>query len=154
MDWEELAEKLLVKAYIDVGLTPPQWISSKVSEEEDFYDKMIEDVRGFMLESINNAYARFIRSTGEESDRERINSVLERPLIPWLIVRGEELLITTRILSELQDVIGDIGGLKSLAELLGWEYIPKYSLKEKGKVRNMSVIRTTKEDFIDFLLLS
>jgi hypothetical protein len=77
----------------------------------------------------------------------RVEIILDKQLIPWMIRQGDKVLITTGVIRELEDEIGDIGGLKSLAELLGWEYIPK---KKLGK-NVVSVMSVEKTDLVDFL---
>jgi len=67
-------------------------------------------------------------------------------------LKEDKVIITTGIMHELQELMGDMGGLKSLAELLGWEYIPKYSFREGGKVRSVSVIQVAKDEFTTFLV--
>ena len=39
------------------------------------------------------------------------------------------MVFTADFARELAGVIGDIGGLKSIAELLGWEYKPRHSVR-------------------------
>jgi hypothetical protein len=165
--WEELAVKLLSEAYESVGLNPPEWLKLNAGvEEREFYEELVESIRTFLLERINSEYNRFVGrvvvdrgyttdvvSRSDVDVAERVNIVLEKRLIPWLILRNDDtVLITTSIINELQQVIGDVGGLKSIAELLGWEYIPKYSFREGGKIRSISVIRTTRQALIEFLL--
>jgi len=80
--------------------------------------------------------------------------VLEKGLLPWAIVRGGTVYITTGILEELRPAIGDMS-LKSLAELLGWSYNPRYVLRKgEGKVTSKSVIEIAVDDLLDFLSLS
>jgi hypothetical protein len=81
----------------------------------------------------------------------RVEIVLDKQLIPWLLRKGNDVLITTGIMHELEEVTGDIGGLKSLAELLGWEYNPKYTMRERNSVKGLVVIKVDLEDFINFL---
>jgi len=163
--WEELAIQLLIDAYTAIGLQPPEWIKLRAGVDEgEIYEDMVELVRGFLLERINNEFNRLVgRVTVEKSEsieflgrgdievEERINIVLEKRLIPWLLLKKDTVIVTTGIMHELQELIGDIGGLKSLAELLGWEYTPKYSFKEGGKVRSVSVIQVQKDEFTTFL---
>jgi len=86
----------------------------------------------------------------EASLRERARVVLEKGLLPWAIVRGGTVYITTGILEELRPAIGDMS-LKSLAELLRWSYVPKKSFKVGKEVVNKSVIEVPIEDFLSFL---
>jgi hypothetical protein len=43
------------------------------------------------------------------------------------------------------------GGLKAIAEHLGWRY-KDHSFKERGKVRHIAVVTISWEEFIDFLI--
>jgi len=171
-EWLEVAEKLLSEAYASVGLQPPEWIKLSVSTSarEEFYKDLAEAIRVRLLDKINEAYFKSIsRIVAEKSNgvefieradldlKERINIVLNKRLISWLIPhitrRGEELvIITTGILQELRDIVGDIGGLKSLAELLGWSYEDSYSFRESGRVRSLCAILTPRNEFIEFLV--
>ena len=159
IDWEELAEKLLVKAYVDVGLTPPQWISSKVSEEENIYEDLKEAVRTFLVKRINEEYTRFVGrvlvefSSGYDilekhklSFRERCKVVLENNLLPWAILKEDTVYFLSSLVDELKPIIGDIGGLKSVAELMGWEY--RYA---KIGGRSVRVSATSLESLLELL---
>jgi hypothetical protein len=44
-----------------------------------------------------------------------------------------------------------IGDLRSLADLLGWEYRGKHSIRIGSTVKSISVIVVPLEDFMDFL---
>ena len=77
--------------------------------------------------------------------------MLERQLLPWADLRDNEVVITTSVINELKDVVGDIGGLKSLAELLGWRYEPRRSIREGKRVTSRSVAVVSLEEFIEFL---
>jgi hypothetical protein len=82
----------------------------------------------------------------EPDPRLRAEIVLNKKLIPWLLSTDEEVIITTAIIEELKPLIGDIGGLKSLAELLQWDYRPK---KVSGKTMWTAIVK--KEDFLKLL---
>jgi hypothetical protein len=137
-DPEETARKILEEAYKTAGLQVPEWVNLEDSEEAEgeAYESVRELIRGYILERVNEEYSKFVgrvvveRPSGdrvayqrwEVNLEERLRTVLEYHLIPWLLHRGEEVYITTGLVEELKDVIGDVGGLKSLAELLGWAY--------------------------------
>jgi len=67
-------------------------------------------------------------------------------------LKEDKVIIMTGIMHELQELIGDMGGLKSLAELLGWEYKPRYSFREGNKVRTASVILVPRDELTAFLI--
>jgi len=151
---EDPARAILEEAYRRVGLELPQWVGLKVAGEECFEESIVEDVRSFLRERVNNAFFKAIREVyiegvsgkGELPLKDRVRIVLEKQLLPWADLRDNEVVITTGVLGELKDVIGDIGGLKSLAELLGWEYGVR---KVGGKPVRCIVAKL--EDFINFL---
>ena len=165
-DLEKQGKEVLRAAYESVGLEPPDWLELEIetSEETEIYEDKREQVRVFLVKRINEEYNRFVGRimvekpdgietiSRQEADLEtRVEIVLEKQLIPWLIKKGNKVLITTGIMRELEEVIGDIGGLKSLAELLGWEYDSKYTMREGKNVRGLVVIKVNLEDFIGFL---
>lgn len=163
-NYEELPVRILEEAYRQAGLTPPEWIHEKRDEDSDFYEEIKETIRGFLLRRINEEYNRSVgrvvveTSSGFEyysrSDlglEERVKVVLDKGLIPWLTKSGDYVFFTTDFARELAEVIGDIGGLKSIAELLGWEYRPKHPVRKGKTVTSYTVIRAPLEDFLDFL---
>jgi len=153
--------KILEEAYKEVGLTPPNWLclETKETEEDDTYEDIKERIRGFLLERINQEYNKFVGKVAvqtetnikeikrEDADfRQRASIVIEQRLIPWLLGKDEYIYITNGILPELEKEIGDIGGLKSMAELLGWNYAVA---KVNGKASR--IISVSLDDFISFL---
>jgi len=162
-EYEAYSVKLLEEAFRAIGLEAPHWIRlGEEGSELDIYEDMRERIRAFILKRINEEYSRFVgKVIVERYDKEytlytiqkselplvdRVKIVVEKQLIPWLIGRGNEVIITTELVSELQEVVGDIGGLKSIAELLDWIYI-----KKKIGKRSVWVITTSLENFIEFL---
>jgi hypothetical protein len=166
-DIEKQGVEALEATYRSVGLEPPDWLKLEAgaSSETEIYEDLRERVRVFLVKRVNEEYNRFVgrivvEKPGEgmevlsrqEADlKTRVEVVLDKQLIPWLLRRGNNVLITTGIMQELESVVGDIGGLKSLAELLGWEYNPKYTMREGKSVKGLVVIRVDLEDFINFL---
>ena len=153
--------RILEDAYKEVGLTPPSWLylEAKETEEDDAYEDIKERIRGFLLERINQEYNKFVGKITvqtetnvkeikrDEADmHQRIDIIIEQRLIPWLLGKDEYVYITNGILPELEKEIGDIGGLKSMAELLGWNYSVA---KINGKATR--VISVNLEDFVSFL---
>jgi hypothetical protein len=162
--------KMLEEAYRFAGLETPEWLKLKYEEAEDFTQDIREAIRVYLVDRVNEEYSRFVgrvlvekpsgydvvsRTDTDLEDRVRI--VIDKQLIPWIIKRvedGEEYLyITTGLVSELSKVVSNVGSLKSIAELLGWEYQPRRAVREGSKVTSYSVIKVPLKDFIDFLLL-
>jgi hypothetical protein len=165
--WLDVAEKLLAEAYNKAGLTPPDWIKLRFVTESisEIYEDKRELVREFLVKRINEEYNKFVgRIVVEKPDgypdvisrqeadlKTRAEVVLNKQLIPWLLLRGNEVVIVSGIIKELESIVGDIGGMKSLAELLGWEYDPKFTMREGKRVKGSVAIKVTLGDFIEFL---
>jgi hypothetical protein len=162
--------KILEEAYGEAGLEVPEWLGLRHEEVEDYAQDQREAVRVFLVERVNEEFSRFVGKVLVEKPEgveavprtdidlgERVRIVVDKQLIPWIIKRvegGEEYLyITTGIMKELAGVVGGTESLKSLAELLGWEYDPRWSVRESSRVTSKSVIRVSLKDFIDFLTL-
>lgn len=165
LGWKKLSVIVLEKAYEEAGLTPPKWIYIEPEIKDDVYEDITEAIRGYLVKRINDEFSRFVGKVTvvdesgnvnymQRSDvdfEERVRIVMKNMLIPWavLLENGDEkkILLTTGFADEMRSVIGDIGGLKSLAELLGWEY------RRSNKVgkRVIQAIRVDLRDFIDFL---
>jgi predicted RNA-binding Zn-ribbon protein involved in translation (DUF1610 family)/DNA-binding Lrp family transcriptional regulator len=160
-DPEAYAVKLLEEAYKAAGLTPPKWLYLEAGVEDvgEVYESIIEQIRAHIFKRVNEEYNRYVGrvdvETSEGIDRryrwqipveERVRIVLEYQLIPWLLDRGEEVIITGGLVEELEEVVGDLGGLRGLAELLGWDYKDR---KIGGKTVKVAV--TSLRDLVKFL---
>ena len=163
----EFARRVLEEVYRATGLNAPSWINVDVEGEDmkEMYENIVEAIRAYLVEKINEEYNRvvgklivekpeegrieFLPKT-ETSLRERAMLVLGKELLPWAILRNNTIYITTAITEELRERVGDIS-LKSLAELLGWSYVPKRSFKVGKTTVNKSVIEVTLEDFLTFI---
>ncbi|MCC6053900.1 MAG: hypothetical protein LM589_01070 [Thermosphaera sp.] len=82
---------------------------------------------------------------------ERVRVILDKQLIPWIIKSGDYVFFTPDFARELAGVIGDIGSLKSIAELLGWEYKPRHPVRKGKTITSYIVIKVPLEDLLDFL---
>jgi hypothetical protein len=160
----EHAEKLLESAYTYAGLEKPLWIERGKEElfikEGEIEEETIENIRNYLVKRINDEFTRHISKLQVTTESkailtvaredvslpERIRAVLDTKLIPWMMRKNEDVLFTSAFIEELGNVIGDIGGLKSIAELLGWEYI----VARVGK-RCTKAIKTTIEELTEFL---
>jgi len=155
-DWLAIAERLLTEMYESIGLTPPEWIKLRVEEEENIYEDMREAIRIHLVRRVNEEFNRFVgrilveaseRPKSEAAFEDRLNVVLNEGLIPYIIWRNEGTIVfTSGFREELRSVIGDIGGMKSIAELLGWEY-----KVVKVKRRPIKAIITKYQDLLEFL---
>jgi hypothetical protein len=115
------------------------------------------------VERVNEEYSRFVGRVlvekpegmeavdrAEADMRMRLEVVLDKQLIPWLLRKGNTVYITRGIVNELERVVGGIGDLKSLAELLGWGYDRK-SIKLGKKVMNNYFVIVDLEELVEFL---
>jgi len=161
--WLELGRELLEELYRDVGLEIPEWINLVYTppSHEEILSEKIERIRNKLIKYINEQYARNISriiATTESGTsivkpedvtiEQKFETLLNNRLIPFILPGGDKLYITSSIFDEL-DL--DIAGLKSLAEILGWEYKEKQSIRMGNKVVNFSVVVTTKEEVIKLL---
>ena len=171
--------KLLPEAYKTAGLEAPDWVSKLVSIElsteeglEDAYRDIEEQVRSVILRSIVDAYTRYVGKLPEKQlDRDTLREAVVKTagVVPWLMVRARDevmdpasqvneeatdVYLLPGLMNELEraGVVGSLGGLKSIAELLNWEYIPKLSIRVAERTTSRAVIRTTLRRFLDFLL--
>ena len=152
-EWEKLAEELLEEAYREVGLDVPEWVKLWYEAEESSEEEKREAIRNYLIKVINEEFTRFVGKVveyrGEEIQtlerkevdfEERVRIVLENKLIPWAIMKdGETVIFTTGFAETLKPVIGDIGGLKSIADLLNWEY--RKSIKINKRVIQGIVVK-------------
>jgi len=149
-DYEKLAEKILEQAYKVAGLEAPEWIYMTYAEEFDIYEHTKEVIRGFLLEQINEAYQRFVKSPSITVVEDRVRAVLVQKALPWMLLKtngnSEKILITTGVLPELWKRVDESWDLKGLAELLGWSY---KNVKVGNRV--LKAIEVDLKAFVDFL---
>lgn len=162
--WFEFSEKMLEDAFKAVGIEPPEWIRlrHKTATIGDVYEDLRESIRVALLEEIEDAYVKHvgrvaveannelrIYDRGELSRRQRIDMVIEKGYIPWLLHRhsNDEVVISTAVLGTLRKKGIEVDDLKSLAELLEWEY--RKDVKVGGK--NRAGVLVPRKRFIEFL---
>ena len=147
-DWQETADLLVGRAYLDTGHDMPSWILDwhKTETLDDLDEEEIEEIRLFLIEKINRATQK-VQVWSEETGRplnqqdldtdfktnddfnDRVWSVLNEKLIPWLdLHRGRDgtinVVCSSGIKKELKQITSSSYNLKSISELLGWEYKP------------------------------
>ena len=169
-DWQETADLLVGRAYLDTGHDMPSWILDwhKTETLDDLDEEEIEEIRIFLIEKINRATQK-VQVWSEETGRplnqqdldtdfktnddfnDRVWSVLNEKLIPWLdLHRGRDgtinVVCSSGIKKELKQITSSSYNLQSISELLGWEYKP---LKINGKTKRMMIVNY--HDFLDFL---
>lgn len=168
-DWQETADLLLGRAYLDTEHKMPSWILDwhKAETLEDLDEEEIEDIRLFFIDKINHATHK-VQVWSEETGRpqqqsnldadyktktdfdSRVWTVLNEKLISWLGIRrsrdGMEVYCTTGLKKELQHVTSSSYNLQSVAELLGWQYKPV-----KINKKSMRVMLCSYDEFLSFL---
>lgn len=169
-DWQETADLLLGRAYLDTGHDMPSWILDwhKTETLDDLDEEEIEEIRLFLIEKINRATQK-VQVWSEETGRplnqqdldtdfktnddfnDRVWSVLNEKLIPWLdLHRGRDgtinVVCSSGIKKELKQITSSSYNLQSISELLGWEYKP---ILINGKTKRMMIVNY--HDFLDFL---
>lgn len=176
--WLDLAEKLLGEAFVKAGLERAGWLDLRSTTESitEVHEDLRESIRMFMLEEINNAWSKHVgrvtverpTSTGNEYDvlqryevelESRLRILLDNQWIPWMFKRVEDgvevVYITTGVLDKLRErrLLHSIDDLKSLAELLGFEYRPRHSIRLGNAITSRSVIKVALQMLVKFLLL-
>lgn len=171
LDWQELADTLLTRAYSEVGEEVPSWLRLwyESTSLEDLDDDEIESIRMFLMEEINK-HSKQIKKYTESgylaqeetytlddmvSDgsefKERVFDVLNHHLIPWMGVRetrtgDNQVYFTAGAKKFIGKVTTTCKDLKSIAQLLGWKYGSVSGLSGK----NMTI---SLDSFVDFLLM-
>ncbi len=163
LPWEELAEELLREACQAAGLEVPSWIEERHEEDLDIYEQIKEQIREFLIDEINKAYFKAVGKVVVEkvednrysyerspalsvSPEERVQVVFENKLLPWAYSKDGKAYFTSGFARALESRVGNLGGLKGVAELLGWEY---KVVRQEKKLRKAMVISL--EDLISFL---
>jgi len=168
-DWKSYVTEILREMYKYAEMDVPDWVNLELEENEDsplreVYENKREEVRNILANKINLTFSQSISRITETNEHgtttdiidkanasfeQRLEAVLEKGLIPYLIQKGEYVYITPAIVSDLIKV--GIETLKALADLMGWEYLQK-SYREGGKVNNNYVIRVSLATFKQFLM--
>ena len=157
-DWEKAAVTILENAFKEAGLETPRWLYEKYKTEDDIYGDMVERIREFLYRKLIDVYTTKVgKITNEDSIETIARAVLSRGLIEWasFVVRDgyNEVRFKQGFADELKNVVGDIT-LKSLAELLGWEYRnvkESEVVNEKKRVKVLKAIVVRFDDLIRFL---
>ena len=169
-DWQETADLLVGRAYLDTGHDMPSWILDwhKTETLDDLDEEEIEEIRLFLIEKINRATQK-VQVWSEETGRplnqqdldtdfktnddfnDRVWSVLNEKLIPWLDLHRcrdgtINVVCSSGIKKELKQITSSSYNLQSISELLGWEYKP---ILINGKTKRMMIVNY--HDFLDFL---
>lgn len=169
-DWQDTANKIIDSFYGEcVGLDTPEWLLSWEESEnlDDFDTNQREDIRNFFVSQFNIARKKvqvttengFITDNTLDMDEastyedfESINwSIINNRMLTWAIPRisrggNKHVCLTQSLRSVLGEHINYCNDLKSIGELIGWEY---KSVKINGK--SQWVIDVKFDEFMEFL---
>ena len=163
LDWQTLANTLIIKAYDKCEREVPEWLLAFVESvtDDDIDAEETEEFRMFILDEINSKLPRISTDVYESPEgkiknadnfRDRIFKVLNEHLIPYMGVQyrnregGYYVYFTTGLKKALRDVNQVCYDVKSIAELLGWHYD---SIKINGKSARVMYVNIDK--FVKFL---
>lgn len=169
LDWQELADTLILRLYNEVGLEVPSWLKlwHESSSLEELDEEEIEDIRMFFVDEINkhSKQIKIYKENGfpEQEEhytlddgvadndpfKERVFNVLNMKLIPWIGIRETrdnelQVYFTAGLKRDISKHTKTCKDLKSISELLEWDYKTVAGLKGKLMVINF-------DDFVEFL---
>lgn len=169
-NWRETADKIISQFFFEMGTDVPEWLTLWEESESigDLDDTQREAIRNFFVSEFNNARKKINvydsygdRSTStldvEEAttseDFTDINwSIVNNRMLTWAIPftsrRGTKYICLTQGLrTSLGEKMDYCDNLKSISELLGWDY----KNTRFGKSNQMKVIKIKFDDFMEFL---
>jgi len=134
-DWKDFADILVTECYKRVNETVPEWLTewSKDKELEDLDNIIIEEIQSILNKELYNARKK-INSYGDapcsskSSEFEHLYwHLLDERAFEWALPhqpwQGEKSIFLNQGFKKLlKDEVDEIGSLKSIAQLLGWEY--------------------------------
>ncbi|MEM1642084.1 MAG: hypothetical protein QXI85_04785 [Desulfurococcaceae archaeon] len=151
---------LLEKCYEVAGLEKPAWLNQEYTENPSFHETIVEEFVERLKKYINDSFARYVSriiQTDSEALRvsmvtpdqvtlaEKVRILVEKNLLAGVRPIGKNrIAITATLLREIE-LEGRVS-LKSLAEIMGWEYKPVRIAKEVVKA-----VVTTVDSLIETL---
>lgn len=170
-DWQDTADLIVGRFYESIGCEVPSWLKSWDESEnlEDFDDTQREDIRNFFTDVFNQARKKVrvyddygnngeltldIDGASSSDDFSSVNwGIINNRMVDWAIPhisrRGSKYVCLTqglrKAISERIDFCSD---LKSIGELLGWDY---KNVKLNGTGKQMKVVQVRFDDFMEFL---
>lgn len=168
-DWQETANKILISLYDDFGIEVPEWLLtwSKSENLDDFDTNQREDIRNFFVSQFNyarkkiemrdeNGYrtdATLDEDTASTADDfEDINwGIVNNRQLTWALPRvsragNKHICLTQSLRTSLSEHTNFCSDLKSIGELIGWEY---KNVKIGG--RQQKVVDVKFDDFMEFV---
>ncbi|MEM4914297.1 MAG: hypothetical protein QW579_08895, partial [Desulfurococcaceae archaeon] len=151
---------LLEKCYEFAGFSNPAWLSQEYTENPSYHEIIVEEFVERLKKYINDSFARYVSriiQTDSEALRasvvtpdqvtlaEKVRILVEKNLLAGVRPLGENrIAITATLLREIE-LEGKVS-LKSLAEIMGWEYKPVRIAREVVKA-----VVTTVDSLIEVL---
>lgn len=145
LNWRELSNKLMMQAYIRCGRQVPEWLLEFVESVtlEDLDDEETEELRMFFIDEINKrtknikVYSNetgyplqeelvdFVK--GANDFHERVFNVINERQIPYMVMHHasngrDYVCFTSGLKKALHNANQACYNVKSIAELLGWNY--------------------------------
>ena len=168
-DWKEVADRLINRFYTMMDKEVPEWLTLWVESESigDLDDTQREDIRNFFVSEFNNArkkvntYDAWGNRTESTLDVEEATTSEDFVDVNWNIVNNRMLTwaipftsrngtkyicLTQGLRKSLGDKLDFCSDLKSIGELLGWDY----KNTRFGK-STMKVIKIKFDEFMEFL---
>ena len=165
LGWKELANKLIMQAYIKCNRKVPVWLLEYVESVtlDDLDDEETEELRMFFIEEINRKCNHIYPDEWESPDDEhrnrvkestdfhkRVFDVINERQIPYMIMHHanngyDYVCFTSGLKKALHKANQACYNVKSIAELLGWSY------KTVKLPKPTKVMRIRFDKFLKFL---
>ena len=169
-DWKNVADEIIALFYDEVGEEVPEWLTLWAESEslDDFDDSQREDLRTFFINEFNQARKRiivqdevgvvrenqiYLDEASTKDDFWDVNwGIINNRMFTWAIPHVSRkgtayVCLTQGLRKSISSEVDFCSDLKSIAELLGWEY--KNNKFSNGK--QMKVIKVKFDEFMDFL---
>ena len=142
LGWKELSNKIIMQAYIRCGRKVPQWLLEFVESVtlDDLDEEETEELRMFFIEEINKKCSKIYpdewtspeddhtrKVKGADDFHERVFDVINERQIPYMVMHHasnghDYVCFTTGLKKALHNANQACYNVKSIAELLGWNY--------------------------------
>lgn len=168
-DWRVTADKIITKFYSTIDVEVPEWLTLWAESEslDDLDDTQREDIRTFFVNEFNQARKKIVHydkwnNKSETLDIDEATTSEDFTDVNWSIVNNRMLTwaipFTSRngtkyicMTQSLRKAIGEkldfCSDLKSIGELLGWEY----KNTRVSRHKQMKVIKVNFDEFMSFL---
>ena len=165
LNWKDLANKIIMQAYIRCQRKVPEWLLDFVESVslDDLDDEETEELRMFFIDEINKktnkVYADEWSSPDDSNKRvvksseafyDRVFDVINERQIPYMVMHHaandkDYVCFTSGLKKALHNANQACYNVKSIAELLGWEY------KTVKLPKPTKVMRIRFDKFLKFL---